>query len=109
MRRGLILSALVTGALLLGKTTNAATLTLNAVDSGFYNDAGTFASSNGNYAAGLYITSSPPGQLRDFFVFDLSSVSGTITSAKLQILMPNTAGYLSTDPTETFTLFDATT
>lgn len=84
-------------------------ISLNAVDSGFYHDNGSFTSTTGNYAAGWFVGSSPPGELRNFFVFDLTGISGAINSAKLQILMPSTAGYSSPDPAETFTLFDAST
>jgi hypothetical protein len=85
----------------------AATITLNATASGFYHSNGTFFAS-GNYAVGWYPASSPPGELRDYFVFDLSGVSGVITAATLRAQNPAT-GYSSPDPSETWSIFDVST
>jgi PEP-CTERM motif len=62
-------------------TANAAIITLNASDSGWWNPAVGHFNSNKNYAVG------PNDTYRDFFVFDLSSVVGlgTITSATLRL------------------------
>jgi hypothetical protein len=111
MNRRLLLSAVVVlaGSLLGAHRASAAQVTLNAVDSGFYNSLGNSPFSNGNYAAGWFVTSVPAGEARSFFVFDLASVGGTITSATLRITMPDTAGYVSSDPTETLSLFALTT
>jgi hypothetical protein len=80
--------------------------TLNAVASGAYNDQGTHYADN--YAVGWY-ASSNPGNLegRDYFVFDLSSVTGTIVSAflRLSTAPPGYIRYGGNDPSETFTLF----
>lgn len=85
----------------------AKTVTLNAVASGFYSDAGTHEPHN--YAVGWYV----PGkaELRDYFVFDMSAFTGTILTAALR-LSPAPPGFgrlLSQDPSETYTLFDVST
>jgi len=48
----------------------------------------------------------PTGELRNFFIFDLSGVSGPVTSATLRI---STRNFSSADPTETYTVFDVST
>jgi hypothetical protein len=81
----------------------AATITLNAVDNGAYNQLGDHAGSNPNYFVGFdgYYVS------RNWFVFDLASVSGTIVSASLRLQTYYFVSYVK--PTETYTLFDVTT
>ena len=83
------------------------TFTLNAVASGFYDQTGMHEA--GNYAVGWYVPSD--AELRDYFVFDLSTVSGTITSAflRLSTAPPSYIRYGSSDPSETYTLFDVST
>lgn len=81
------------------------TVTLNAVDSGWYKPDGSHNADNDNYIAGKVST---VGELRNFFVFDLSSVHGPITSATLRILQPS-AGYNSVDDHETYSTFDVST
>ena len=102
----------VPGLLLIGLLAAAPTeaATLNAVDSGWYTSAGSHTAVNDNYVVGelsgvVY---------RNFFVFDLTGVSETITSASVLLYNPtNTTpglrGYISPDPTETFGLFDVST
>lgn len=85
----------------------AATITLDATTTGAYHSNGTFTIA-GNYAIGWYPSASPPGELRDYFVFDLSSVTGTIVGATLRAQDPAT-GYSSPDGSETFALFDVST
>jgi len=46
------------------------------------NDAGT--RSAGNHAIGWYGVSTPPGELRNYLVFDRSAISGTISAATLR-------------------------
>ena len=88
-------------------TTGAGTFTLDAVASGFYKH--TAEHQPGNYAVGWY----PAGiaELRDYFVFDLSTVTGTVTSAflRLSTAPPAFIRYGSSDPSETYTLFDVST
>jgi len=58
---------------------------------------------NGNFYTGMYGGDHTEG--RSFFVFDLTGVSGPITTASIQLQMPP-AGYGSSDPSETFAIFD---
>lgn len=87
---------------------NEKTVVLNAVASGFYSQSGSHTS--GNYASGWYGNSSSPpnNELRDYFVFDLSKITGKIKSAVLRLSAApgNGTGYLSSDASETYTLFD---
>ncbi len=83
----------------------ASTQNLTPVDQGFYNNGTTMTPQN--YASGWFVGGTSE-ELRDFFSFDLSPVSGTITSATLVLSMP-ASGYASSDPFETFTLFDVST
>jgi len=86
----------------------AATVTLDAVDSGFYFASGIHAPSNENYIAGLFTT-----EHRNFLAFDLAPVSGTIRSATMRLFNPEVSqflhGYDSPDPTETLNVYDVTT
>ncbi len=108
------------------------TVSLSAIDTGFVTPMGGSAKGDGtvsgatyNYSAGRelhYLDGtlfSPIGYMdrKNYFVFDLSSVTGPITSATLKVYMgPDTApafpggthGYESLDPTETFELFETT-
>lgn len=83
-------------------------VTLTAVASGFYGDAGTHTP--GNYAAGWYATKDPT-ETRDYFVFDLTNVPGTIIAAYLRLSTApqGSVRFGSDDPSETFTLFAVTT
>ncbi len=87
----------------------AATVTLDAVDSGFYNANGVHTPSNENYITGLFSGLED----RSFFLFDLSGVNGTIRSATLRLFNPEVSqflhGYVSPDPTETLNIYDVTT
>jgi len=99
-------SALLVCFVLSGGTSRADTLvTLNAIDSGWYRPSGLHDAANDNYIAGKV---SSAGELRNFVVFDLSSVRGTIKSATLRLLNPS-LGYQSVDPFEEFTVFDVST
>ena len=80
-------------------------VTLSAIDSGWYGPNGFHDATNDNYLAGNV---SNAGELRNFFVFDLSSVRGTIKNATLRILNPS-LGYDSLDPVEEYTVFDVST
>jgi hypothetical protein len=89
-------------------TCGGATVTLDALDSGFYFADGRHNPAIENYLTGLFTT-----EHRSFFVFDLSSVSGTINSATLRLFNPDVSpilpGYVSPDPTETLNIYDVTT
>jgi hypothetical protein len=80
-------------------------VTLNALDSGWYKPDGSHDSDNDNYIAGKV---GAAGELRNFFVFDLSTIRGPIKSATLRIFHPG-SGYNSVDPQETYTTFDVST
>jgi hypothetical protein len=73
----------------------------------------TFASNgsrtNNNYAVGWYAT--PGAELRDLFVFDVSQLPGTITSALLHLAAApiGQSYYPNPSPSETFALFQVTT
>jgi hypothetical protein len=94
-------------------------------DSGWYDSTGFHARSNNNYIVGfqgtyLVIGTEPPFTYmpityHDFFVFDLSTVTGPINSGILSIFNPAPStcgfpcGYQSLSPTETYTVFDVST
>lgn len=100
----LISMATVFMTLTIGGVAQATSYELNAIDSGWWNSDGGHISTNSNYIAGRI------GSLeyRNFFVFDLSGVSGTVTSASLQLFNPST-GYVSPDANEMYTLYDVST
>jgi hypothetical protein len=87
-------------------TASAATITLDATSRGYFRSDGTVAGGHGtasaNYLAGQYQSR----EYRNFFIFDLSSVTELIVSASLQIAPGD---YLSPDASETVTLFDVST
>ena len=82
------------------------TVTVGALDWGWYNTNG-LRGSNG-YLAGQIpgSTSAPPAQIRDFFVFNVPSFAGTLSGASLRI---NVDGFSSPDSSEVFQLRDVTT
>jgi hypothetical protein len=80
------------------------TVTLNAADSGWWDQTGAHNSTNKNYITGLYTGV----EYRDYLVFDLSSVTQPITGATLMLTNPSN-GYSSPDPSETYSLFDVST
>src|SRR5690242_9993673 len=76
-------------------------VTVPITDAGWWTSSGT-SNQFSNYLAGFN-----NGDIyRNYFVFDLSSVTGTILSATLQI---SAFQYHSPDPSETFALFDVST
>ena len=100
---------LFSGLLLLGLAPASSradtSVTLNAIDSGWYKPDGSHDSANDNYIAGKV---GATGELRNFFVFDLSTIRGPIINATLRIINPG-AGYNSVDAQETYTTFDVST
>lgn len=92
----------------------ALTITLNATDSGWFDDSGAHTAANQNYAVGY--DGQIPGELRNFFVFDVSGLPAgeTILSAKLRVHNPEagvptaawTDGYDSPDATEDYELHE---
>jgi hypothetical protein len=64
-------------------------------------DVGDGTSSANNYYAGIDASFNNGEELRNWFEFDLSSVTGTVTSATLELA---SGTYLSSQPSETFQL-----
>lgn len=98
---------------------SAQTVVINYTDSGWYLPTGLHRPSNINYIVGDNRGPSCndcSNDVRNFFVFNLSSVSQPIESAKLALyiykLIPNTGtddGYKSGDPSENYELHDVVT
>jgi hypothetical protein len=90
---------------------SAAVIQINATDTGSYQTNGNHTATLQNYIAGQ----SFGAEFRNFFVFDLTSVSAPITSATLNLYNPNTnphpccLGYRSPQSTETFNVYDVST
>lgn len=85
-------------------------ITLNAVDTGWYDSDGFHDSSNRSYAVG---GSSSGIEFRNWFTFDLSNI-GAVNSATLRAYNIGSSsarrnGFNSPDLTETWSLFDVTT
>lgn len=91
---------------------SAATLNLPAIDRGWYNIGAKHTPSNTNYVVGGSQGNNPNDpayvEIRNFFVFDLASVTSPVVSAKLALSLPSD-GYVSGDPSETYELHDVAT
>src|SRR5438093_962158 len=82
----------------------ADTIAIGATDSGWWAVSGVNGSGSGNYAASSY-------GANNYFTFDLTGVTGTITGARLRLLnhaCPS-CGYDSFDPSLTYSTFDVST
>jgi PEP-CTERM motif len=79
---------------------NGGTITLNATDSGWWDNTGFNDNTNTNYIAGFCGVCTNP-YFNNFFVFSLGTVSVPITSATLSIFNPS-SGYSSPLPTEIY-------
>ena len=91
--------------LLLNGTSQAATITLNTIDRGWYDATGLHLPFIDNYVAG---TDFSP-EHRNFLIFDPTGL-GTILSAQLRLFNPAVRpGYASADASETYTVFDVST
>jgi hypothetical protein len=77
------------------------TITLDAVNSGWYDSFGDHTANNANYLAGTIGTS----VFHDYFVFDLSNVTTPITSATLSISNPPT-GYADSNSSTSTAIYD---
>ena len=77
-------------------------LIINATAAGWFGDDGTHNAANGNYLSGWDGTE----EFRDFFLFDLSSVSGVVTAVTLRV---NSGQVLTPDPSETIAFYEVTT
>ena len=82
----------------------ARAVTIDATDRGEYDSTGFHDPSNLRYAAGNL----GGGEFRNFFVFDLSTVTGTFATAELRLINGG-AGFQGTDASETFSTFDVST
>ncbi len=81
-------------------------ITINAEDSGWYDETGFHDPTNTNYVVGRGENNLV---MRNFFVFDLRcGFPLPIASAQLRLFNP-VNGYASPDPTETYTLFEVST
>lgn len=116
-----VLVAFVLAVAVMTTQARAADTTLDAFDSGFVTEAGGSSKYDGlllapatfNYSAGFEVhyadggTGGPGGTVpmmrKNYFVFDLSSVSDPIVGATLLLYNP-AGGYESTEPSETFVL-----
>jgi hypothetical protein len=83
---------------------SAATITLSSTNFGFARPTG--ARTVGNHAIGWY--SGENVEIRQYLVFDRSSINGTITAATLR-LQSSATSFASPDPAETWQLFDVLT
>ncbi len=85
--------------------TNA--ITVIETDHGQYRDDGFHDPSSVSNIVGSFSNT----EYRNWFVFDLSGITDTITSATLRSYNPpgSTQGYQSSDPTETWSLYDVST
>ena len=93
MKKVLLMSLLMLSILSISNPAHA--LILNAIDSGWYDSSGFHNSTNENYIAGISNT-----VYRNWFVFDLSSVTSEIVSAALRLDTNNvirTGNYSSFD------------
>jgi hypothetical protein len=79
---------------------NSTGQTIDAIDSGWIQSTGTHTTTNNNYIVGI-----SGGEFRNYATFNLSAAIPAILGAELRLLNPAT-GYISADPTETYTLFD---
>lgn len=99
--RAAVLGALIT----IGFATAAsADVTLMTTQRGWYDSSDSHNLGSDNYAAADFSSV----HYHDFFVFDLGSVSGTITGAQLNLYEP-VGGYSSPYASELFRLFDVST
>lgn len=79
----------------------------DADDRGWYSDTGLHQPSNMNYIVGNCPACSGGSEFRNFFVFDFSDVDGLVTAASLAL--EHTYNQATSDPSETYTLFEVTT
>jgi len=105
----LLLIILIVAFVSLATAMQSSALTISATERGTYISSGIFGSggsgdADGNYLTGVYHIG---GEYRSFFNFDLSSISGPITSATLIISLDNTFGS-SPPKIETLGIFDYT-
>ncbi len=90
-------------------TTTDGNAVLGATFTGWWDETGFHDASNNNYIAGVCGSSDSCNgsdlELRNFFVFDLENVTGTILAASLSIGNDATQGYISPNPSSFFDVF----
>lgn len=102
------------GGLLFGQN-GSSPATVTATDSGCFGSNGQSAASSANPHFDNYAVGWDPVDfgtavvLRDFFVFNLANVSGTISTATLDLYMPASEGYLSYESSEPYQLTSSST
>ena len=94
-----IFMAALSALFLASTTAHAASVEVYAYDTGWYQN-GFHSTGNENIAVGL-------GGYNNFFAFDLSTVTGTVTSATLAIAANGSP--LNTNPSVTYNVYDVTT
>jgi dipeptidyl aminopeptidase/acylaminoacyl peptidase len=89
-------------------STSDSPFTPGARNQGWWNPLVDNSDGNDNYVVGFVPGSEPDqrGEYRNFFTFDLSSLTGRVISARLELTR---FGYGSADPSETLGLFDVST
>ena len=88
------------------------TVSVDAVDSGWYDETGSHGGGNTNYLVGICgsadVCSGDDLDRHNFFVFDLSSVAGgPAIGATLRRFLPTPDGFISVDAAETYSVFDS--
>jgi hypothetical protein len=81
-------------------------------DRGWYSEVGLHFANHPNYLVGDGrgpVCTCANGDYRNFFVFDLSSVTQRIASATLALYVPNPRGFVSSDGSENYELYDVVT
>lgn len=90
-------------------TTTDGNAVLGATFTGWWDETGFHDAGNTNYIAGVCGSSDNcfgnDLEVRNFFVFDLENVTGTILSASLSIGNDATQGYISPNPSSFFDVF----
>lgn len=90
-------------------TTTDGNAVLGATFTGWWDETGFHDASNNNYIAGVCGSSDSCNgsdlELRNFFVFGLENVTGTILAASLSIGNDATQGYISPNPSSFFDVF----
>jgi hypothetical protein len=82
-------------------------ITIDPLDRGNYGMNGGHVPSNNSYAVGVSAVS--PSEHRNFFVYDLSSITGTIVDAKLGYLFTTVGPDTAVQGFEDYELYDVTT
>jgi hypothetical protein len=92
--------------------TSAGTIAVSQSSRGWWDETGNHAAGNNNYIAGVCGSSDACGgdnlDHRNFFVFDLANVGGTLNSATLHLWNPSN-GYISPNAGLNYSVWDVNT